>query len=96
MRRKGIPDSIKKQVEEIVTRFNKEVIKDPDQFYVPRYRGRYLYLDRKDFGTLGQVCRLGFNGKIDNWDFAIFKYSTERYDDDEWFFPGSQLVDGTV
>jgi hypothetical protein len=33
---------------------------------------------------------------MDNWEFAIFKWSTERYDPDEWFFPGSEYVDGTV
>jgi len=96
MRSKGIPESIRKQVDEIVNGFNREFIEDPDRFYVTRYRGNYLYLDRREYGTVGQVCRLGFNGKIDNWDFAIFKYSTERYDPDEWFFPGSDLVDGTL
>lgn len=96
MRSKRIPESIKKQVAEIVKRFNAEAIKDPDQFYITRYRGNYLYLDRNDYGTVGPICRLEFNGKMDNWDFAIFKYSSERYDPDEWFFPGSELVDGTV
>ena len=96
MRSKGIPESIKEQVEEIVKRFNEESIGNPDQFYVTRYRGNYLYLNRNDFGIVGPVCRLEFNGKMDDWDFAIFKYSTERYDSDEWFFPGFELVDGTV
>ena len=30
------------------------------------------------------------------WDFAIYRYSKERYDPDEWFFPGAELVNGTV
>jgi hypothetical protein len=33
---------------------------------------------------------------MDNWDFAIYKYSDNRYDPEEWFFPGEQFVDGTV
>jgi hypothetical protein len=33
---------------------------------------------------------------MNGWDFAIFKWSTETYDPDEWMFPGSDLVDGTV
>jgi len=33
---------------------------------------------------------------MNGWDFAIFKWSTETYDPDEWMFPGSELVDGTV
>ena len=35
-------------------------------------------------------------GKMDNWDFAILKYSSKRYDPEEWFFPGSDLADGTI
>ena len=31
-----------------------------------------------------------------DWEFAIFKWSSEEYDSDEWFFPGSQFVDGTI
>ncbi len=30
------------------------------------------------------------------WEFAIYKYSDGRYDPDEWFFPGSGEVDGTI
>jgi len=96
MRNKGIPESIKKQVEEIVRRFSEESIGDPNRYYSARYRGNYLYLDRIEYGKAGSICRLKFNGSIDNWDFAIFKYSTGSYDSDEWFFPGSDLVDGTV
>jgi hypothetical protein len=33
---------------------------------------------------------------MDNWDFAIFRYSREFYDPDEWMFPGAGHVDGTV
>ncbi len=33
---------------------------------------------------------------MDNWEFAIFKWSTETYDSDEWMFPGSGEIDGTV
>lgn len=33
---------------------------------------------------------------MDNWEFAIYKYSKDRYDPDEWMFPGSGHVDGTV
>jgi hypothetical protein len=33
---------------------------------------------------------------MDNWGFAIFKYSKEHYDPDEWMFPGVGHVDGTI
>ena len=30
------------------------------------------------------------------WEFAIFKWTREQYEPDEWFFPGSNLFDGTI
>lgn len=96
MGKKGIPDLIKKQIDEIVERFNKKVIGDPNCFYLTRYRGSFLYLDREDHGVSSHVCRLRYNGDMKSWDFAIYKYSSERYDSEEWFFPGAGHVDGTI
>ena len=94
--RKGIPQEVKEQVEGIVEEFNRRVIGDPNIYYVVRYRGAYLYLDRVDYGRRGPVCRLRYTGRMDGWEFAIYKYSDERYDAEEWFFPGAEYVDGTV
>jgi hypothetical protein len=33
---------------------------------------------------------------MDNWSFAIYKYSDNCYDAEEWFFPGANEVNGTV
>ena len=33
---------------------------------------------------------------MDNWEFAIYKYSDSRYDPEEWMFPGMGEVDGTI
>ena len=33
---------------------------------------------------------------MQKWSFAIYKYSDEQYDEEEWFFPGSEHVDGTI
>jgi hypothetical protein len=33
---------------------------------------------------------------MEQWEFAIFKYSHEFYDPEEWLFPGAGHVDGTV
>jgi hypothetical protein len=96
MSHKSIPQEVKAQVEKIVQTFNTEVIKNPDYFYVTRYRGRYLYLARAMYFTPSPVCRLKYTGKMDGWEFAIYKYSNERYDPDEWFFPGSGHIDGTI
>ncbi len=91
-----IPAEVKTQVAEIVERFHTTEIRDSRCRYVPRYRGRFLYLDREDYGRLHPICRLEYKGKMDDWSFAIYKYSDERYDDKEWFFQGSGHVDGTI
>jgi hypothetical protein len=96
MTRKGIPENIKKQLEETVNRFNNEIIQDPDYFYRIRYRGDFVYLGRETFGTIHPICRLKYTGKVDGWEFAVYKYSDGRYDPDEWMFPGAGYLDGTV
>jgi hypothetical protein len=55
-----------------------------------------LYLDRFKYGRVGRVCRLKYTGDIDKWEFAIYKYSDECYDPDEWLFPGAGHLDGTI
>jgi hypothetical protein len=93
---RGIPDEVKTEVEARVEHFNTTVLRNPHCVYVPRYRGKFLYLDRQDDGRLSPICRLEYTGNMEDWSFAIYKYSDERYDTEEWFFPGSEHVDGTI
>jgi hypothetical protein len=74
----------------------KKWIEDPGSYYLTRYRGRFLYLDRLSPEGPGPICRLEYTGSMHQWGFAIYKYSDERYDPDEWFFPGEEHVDGTI
>ena len=83
-------------MEERIQAFNARVLPDPNVYYLPRYQGAFLYLDRHAYGQISRICRLRYTGAIDQWEFAIFKYSDERYDADEWLFPGSSHVDGTI
>lgn len=97
MATKGIPQEIQKQVTEIIAAFNRKRFGRLDRGYQPRFRGRFLYLDRIGYGERpSPICRLTYTGKIDGWEFAIYKYSRESYDPEEWFFPGSGKVDGTI
>lgn len=96
MKKKEIPDDVKEKVLEIVERFNQKSSRREDCFYAARFKGKYLYLNRSDFGNIGPICRLKYTGKMDNWNFAIFRWSSETYDPEEWMFPGSELVDGTI
>jgi hypothetical protein len=94
MAKKAIPDEVRQQVEEVVERFNHKV--GPRGPYVARFQGKYLYLDREGGGALCPICRLTYTGSFDAWEFAIFKYSSSTYDRHEWFFPGSENVNGTI
>lgn len=96
MAKQSIPDEIRKQVDATVDRFNREVIRDSRRFFVTRYRGPYVYLDRKEGKRVSQRGRIRYGGGMKKWEFAIFKYSSETYDPDEWMFPGSEYLDGTV
>ena len=96
MARRSIPDEVKQQVVQIVERFNEKKLSGTGSYYCPRWKGVFLYLDRVDFGTACQICRLKYTGDIRKWQFAIFKYSSERYDPDERWFPGAEYVDGTI
>ena len=33
---------------------------------------------------------------MNEWEFAIYKYSDERYDPNEWMFPGAEYLNGTI
>jgi hypothetical protein len=43
-----------------------------------------------------KLGRLKYNGKMDNWSFAVFRYSREIYDADEFMFPGAEELDGKI
>jgi hypothetical protein len=102
MGKKRIPDDVRAQVNAIVEQFNEEEMPSRRCFYIARFRGSYLYLDRSQWGRTVHICRLKYNGALDNadkrhpWGFAIFKYSKEHYDPDEWMFPGAGHIDGAI
>ena len=96
MTKQGIHDAIKQATLEMIERFKRTHIGDPQCYYVARFKGRFLYLDRYDFGRQGPICRLTYTGDLAQWDFAIYKYSDDGYDPSEWFFPGGEYVDGTI
>ena len=87
--RASIPDDVKREVEAIVERFNRENSSRDDCYYETQFKGPYCYLYRADYGRLGPIFRLEYTGKVDGWEFAIFKWSSERYAPNEWAFSGS-------
>src|SRR5262245_24529884 len=62
-----IPDTVKTDVAAKVEHFNTTVIRNRHCLYVPRYRGKFLYLDRQDYGRLSPIGRLEYTGDMEDW-----------------------------
>jgi len=43
-----------------------------------------------------QIGRLEWSGDMNKWGFAVYKYSRDGYDPEEWMFPGREILDGTI
>lgn len=107
-RQPAIPLEIQAEVQKLVDEFNRKNFKKVDprfrmilggngkSGYATRFKGKFLYLDRAERSKPSPICRLTWTGAMDKWDFAIYKYSDEHYDPEEWFFTGAEKVDGTV
>ena len=93
-----IPEEIKEKANnKIIADFNAKVYKKKSGIeYYATYKGDHLYLNRKEGRRDDPTARLKYNGKFDNWDFAIFKWSSETYDPDVFYFPGEQHLNGTI
>lgn len=98
MAQKTITEEVKQEVYKIIKEFNNENFDDyvEDLFYFAEFKGKYLFLKRRDFGMTSPIAKMKYTGNMKKWEFAIFKWSREDYDPDEWFFPGVQHVDGTL
>ena len=93
MGREQIPQFTKDKVLQIVSQYNASFNTE----YRMEFKRIYAYLERKDKnGMITIIGRLKYMPKRKNWDFAVFKYSRERYDPDEMLFPGRHLLDGTI
>lgn len=96
MKPAAIPEDVQKKVEEVIEKFNKKTFGKEAGGFVVRFKGKHLYLDRDEDGDVSPMCRLTYTGTMDGWKFAMFKWSDERYDAEEFGFPGEEHLDGTV
>ena len=106
--KQSIPPEIREEVLKIVEEFNIKTFKAEQHpvmiaifgktklGFAARFKGQFLYLDRTDRGRPSEICRLTWNGKMDNWGFAIYRHSRNFYDPNEWMFPGAGYVNGTI
>jgi len=92
-----ITSALKAEIDAIIARFNlEELPHEPYAHYLTRYRGSNLYFGHDIGGRFSPICRLTYTGQMDQWEFAIYKYSDNSYDPRDWFFPGAEEVDGTI
>ncbi len=98
MTKSAITSKIKEEVSKKFEKFNKTemAIFNGEIEYFAEFKGKYLYLKRKEYDNVSEIARLTYTGKIENWDFAIYRYSSEQYDPDVCFFPGKDEIDGTI
>jgi len=91
-----ISKEIREEISLIIEKFNNNELKERDLEYFAEYSGKFLYLKVIETRVISPVVRLTYTGEFDNWEFAIYKWSIERYDPDEFMFPGAQHVNGTI
>jgi hypothetical protein len=98
MAKKMIPDEVRQEVTRIIDDFNERVFKGSksEVAYFGEIKGKNLFLKRKEYGKVSPVARLTYTGDMKDWEFAIFRWTRDNYDPDEWFFPGVEFVDGTI
>ncbi len=64
--------------------------------YCADARGKFIYLYRLLPEGIERLGRLTYLGDSENMEFAIFKYSSGKYDPKESWFPGVEHIDGTI
>jgi len=83
-KKQAIPKEIQDEVQRLIDEFNHSELKESTSLlsaffgkkikrgYLARFKGKYLYLDRTDRYEPLPICRLAWNGSMDDWDFAIY------------------------
>jgi hypothetical protein len=77
MSKTPIPVQVKEEALRSVDRFNNKKLAKTGYRFVPRFKGKFLYLDRDEFGAIAPICRLEYVGGKRGWYFAIYKYSDD-------------------
>lgn len=98
MKTKMIPKEVEEEILKIIEEFNNEELDLINDFfrYVADIKGKYVFLKTKKYESISPIARLTYSGNMKDWEFAIYKYSSEKYDKDEFFFPGVEYLDGTI
>jgi hypothetical protein len=98
MAKATIPKEIQDEVVKKIDAYNQKNYshRSDNLAYFAEFKGKFLYLKRKEHDQISPIARMKYTGNMKEWEFAIFKWSRETYDPDEFMFPGSELLDGTI
>jgi len=93
-----IPKEKKEKILKIIDEFNNEELDLINDFfrYIADFKGKHVFISIKKYETVYPVARLTYSGDMNNWEFAIYKYSSDEYDNDVFLFPGIEYLDGTI
>ena len=92
MKKNKIPQGVKDEALKTVKTYNEQ----NNTNYFIYFKGQFAYLERADKKIPTKIGRLKYLPNKKKWDFAVYRYTKERYDPDEWMFPGQGLLDGTI
>jgi len=70
MAAKTIPEEVRQRAIDELTR----LAQHHGRQIAVRHRGRFLYIDKAEYGRVGPLCRLEYRGSPTEWGFAIYKY----------------------
>ncbi len=92
----GITPAVQTELERRITVFNEKRLAKSRCKFSMRIKGKFIYMMRAMVdGRIEPICRLTYTGDLDNMAFAIFRWSTEKYDPSA-MFPGDECLDGTI
>jgi hypothetical protein len=92
-----VPIAVQSELGDRANAFSKKELSRRAYRYCPDARGKFIYLLRlKSDGSFQRLGRLTYNGDTENMEFAIFKFSSGKYDPKECWFPGAQHLNGTI
>jgi len=92
-----VPIEVQMQLADRIMNFNKKNLAGNPCTYCVDARGKFIYLLRKTINdSFEKIGRLTYDGDLEDMDFAIFRYSIEKYDAACDYFDGIECIDGTI
>ncbi len=91
-----LPPEALADLETHLAAFNRKKLKGANPPFFATVKGKFVFVSREMLPRqFDPMFRLEWHGAVDDWDFAIYRYSDEAYDHFA-DFPGRELLDGTV